>query len=234
MSKERRANDDGEREADLFEIRFHEGLAYKLGSSGLLFALIGVFFFVRSGFNLLSLALLGVGVSFVAKAMSHRGKAAKARARVREAMRDDEAANRGRSRRRARESERTPVDKRTDFLVAATHRIDGMSFGLLFVGPTSVHRFTEAMPPKAQARLFHELAAAKDAEEAEAIVLETVDGPDAGYVKSLERAAVQLHVDGDVLVLQHGQSESRIELPERDRERFRQALRMTPHPYRQS
>ncbi len=232
MKQDRREDDAGEREADRFEVRFHEGLASKLGTTGVVFAAIGGFFFYRSGFNLLSCALVAVALTFIAKAMDHSRKAAKARARVRESQEDDAAAQRSRARRRAYAKERMPAGERTDFLVAAAHRIDGMSFGVLFVGPTHVHRFVDPLPPKGEARLFGDLAAAQDAGEAEEIVSAAAQSPDAGYVKSLDRAAVHLQFEGDTLVLRAGGSEDRIELSERAREHFRRVLRESPHPYR--
>jgi hypothetical protein len=128
--------------------------------------------------------------------------------------------------------EPSPAERRTDVLVARTHRIDGIDYGLLVVGPAHVIRFAEALPVQVEARLFQALAAAKDTDEATAAVAVAMSDRDAGYVQRLERGQAQPHFEGDLLVLRRPEGEHRVELAAADRERLRGALLRAAHPFR--
>jgi hypothetical protein len=117
-----------------------------------------------------------------------------------------------------------PCELRSEFFIAATTRSLGMTYGALFIGPTTVIRFTEALPMGLMGRLYTRLAHAVDGEEAELRVKEIARHSTAGHTLVLDRASARPIVDGRMLEVRAGERTEPIELRASDAERARAFL----------
>jgi hypothetical protein len=117
-----------------------------------------------------------------------------------------------------------PCELRTDFFVAQSTRSLGMSYGALFIGPTMVLRFTEALPMGLMGRLYTRLAHAVDGEEAELRVKDVARHPSAGHTLVLDRASARPVLDGNTLTVRAGERSEPIELSPADAARARKFL----------
>lgn len=120
-----------------------------------------------------------------------------------------------------------PCELRSDFFIAQKTRSLGMSYGALFVGPTLVLRFTEALPMGLMGRFYTRLAHAVDGEEAELRTREIARHPSAGHTLVLDRASAKPQLDGRTLTIRAGERSEPIELSAEDAERARRFLSPT-------
>lgn len=118
-----------------------------------------------------------------------------------------------------------PCETRSDLFVTQRTRSLGMSYGPLFIGPTTVLRFTEALPMGALGRFYTRLGHAVDGEEAELHAKQLVKHPSAGHVLVIDREAASPTLDGNVLHVRAGDRKEPIELTPEDAARLRTFLR---------
>lgn len=127
-----------------------------------------------------------------------------------------------------------PAEKRTDLLLVVSTKTDGDVYGLLFIGPTKIIRFTDKLPSLLEGILFTVAAAENSAEEMESHMLQLVKHPQAGHATVLDRDMAAASVEGNELALTGAENVIKIELRPADVTRTAAFVRIwrPAHPMR--
>jgi hypothetical protein len=122
-----------------------------------------------------------------------------------------------------------PAEARGDLFFSLFTATDGATYGPIFIGPTTLLRFTEELSTWLSSQLLTLVAAQARPEEIEEQVLRLSRHPDAGHVTILEIGEVRLHMEGDTLVVLMEGHDKQIELRPRDAARAAKYL-LTQRP----